>query len=171
MGFLEQMIGLDQEKVVPLTEVQAKRLVLSAKNKRDRLIFLIVLNSGIGINELLNMRLHDIDFNECEITIYGKDIRNIKMSPGVLSEIKEFLGPDIEDRLIFPIKQDALNKILKAYSANWRVLRHTYTDLAIRKKERPEVIANNVGVPLAEILSAYQYYNPSRKEGGAIQVI
>src|SRR5690348_16885458 len=98
MGLLENLGELAQgnEKIVPYTEVQARRLVASAKNKRDRVMLVLVLNSGISQDDMLNMRVSDIDFQTNEITIYNKPPRNIKIASGVIRELKEYLGDTSE---------------------------------------------------------------------------
>lgn len=168
MGILDN-VWKREEKIITLDEHQARRLVEQCKNKRDRVIFRIVLNSGIGLGETVAIRVSDIDFVQCTITIYnGRRIRNVTLPVEVIQEVKEFIGPEMDDRLLFPIKERALIQVLKAYRDNggpkgwdWRVLRDTYAEIAIKKREDPNRIAENMGIPVAELLSLFQYYHQS----------
>ena len=157
MTWFDMLLG--SKEVVPLTEDEAKRLVDSAKNNVDKLVFLIELNSGISMEELLTIRVKDINFSDSTIAIFNTHVRTVRLPPKVINEIKGYLERDYEDKLLIPIKRDMLQKRLAMYQNvvkfNWRVLRHTYTDLAIKKGVSLNIIAENIGIPVGAIAVAF----------------
>ncbi|MDE1834567.1 MAG: tyrosine-type recombinase/integrase [Candidatus Micrarchaeota archaeon] len=150
-----------QDEVVrPLSREVAQRLVDEAQTRLDRIVFKIVLNSGIQMDELLGIRISDIDFMLGEIRIAqpGKVPRKIKFSSSLMADIKAYIGPDQPDGYLINIKRDALFKRLGNYKNitdfDWRVLRRTYGTLALAAGGDPVMIANNIGITLEELQPA-----------------
>jgi site-specific recombinase XerD len=55
-----------------LTPEQVDYLIASADNVRDRAIISLFADSGIRLNELLNIRAGDIDIDSMTVTVWGK---------------------------------------------------------------------------------------------------
>lgn len=166
MGILDSLTG--NENVQPLPEPVARRLVEGALNKMDRVMFILVLNSGLSLDELLALRSSDVDAEKCSITIYNKTIRTVRVPASVITEIREYTNGSSEDRMLFPLSVQTVMNRLKSYQnscplkMNWRVLRRTYADLAIKKRIPPQIIANNIGVPLNVLLQSFPFYENGR---------
>jgi integrase len=55
-----------------LTSEQVEYLISQADNIRDRAIISLLADSGIRLNELINIEENHIDFDNCTVIIWGK---------------------------------------------------------------------------------------------------
>jgi integron integrase len=77
--------------VLTVIEVQA---ILNALNGRDRVIFSLLYGSGLRISECLRLRVQDINFQKCSLTVRdgkgGKDRQTI-LSTSLISPLKDLI--------------------------------------------------------------------------------
>jgi len=75
-------------------------MIDAAKNVRDRLIVLVMYDSGVRRFELVNLRIDDIEFLDETIVIRkgkGDNPRRIKVSSSLISELSEFIKSKTEE--------------------------------------------------------------------------
>jgi site-specific recombinase XerC len=77
-----------------LTREQVTYLIDQAENIRDRAIISLLADSGIRLNELLNIKLDHIDFNTQTIIIWGKGAKQRKapFTSRTLKFLQEYLS-------------------------------------------------------------------------------
>ena len=77
-------------------------MIDAAKNVRDRLIVLVMYDSGVRRFELVNLRIDDIEFLDETIVIRkgkGDNPRRIKVSSSLISELSEFIKSKTEEQV------------------------------------------------------------------------
>lgn len=68
-----------EKKILPsLTDEQVTNLISFADNLRDKTIICLLADSGIRLNELVNIQVKDIDWDNQTITIWGKGSKQRK---------------------------------------------------------------------------------------------
>jgi integrase len=72
-----------------LSEPEKKRL-LECASALDRIILLLLLETGLEIDDLIGARTSDIDFQKGTIFIRTSE-KEMKISAGVLAELKSYL--------------------------------------------------------------------------------
>ncbi|MGY3716920.1 tyrosine recombinase XerS [Sutcliffiella cohnii] len=135
-----------------LSERQAK--YFARDRERDFALLSLFLGSGIRVNELAELRIRDLNFEDCNISVIRKgDKRDVvKVFPDIMSDINEYLnirnerygGTYAEHEYLFLNKrkntpspltvraiQDLVRKYTKAFNSGKRSmsphkLRHTY---------------------------------------------
>lgn len=148
-----------------LEEEIEKLLNINFHSQRDRIIFIMLLYTGMRCSELTNLKLDDIDLNKKQIKILGKRSKEriIPIGPFLVKEIEEYLkfrekisynsnyfivtdkGKKAYSKLIYR----TINKYLKIYSRvnkkSPHVLRHTIATLLLNKGTNINVIKEFLG--------------------------
>ena len=66
----------------------------AAKNERDRVIVLVIYDSGVRRSEVVNLTIDDIEFDDDEILVRkgkGDKPRRISVSTSLISELGKFI--------------------------------------------------------------------------------
>lgn len=85
-GYISHDIYVKSRKNEPkpmtyLTEDEAKLLIKSCKNKRQKAIFYLMINTGMRISEVINLKLEDVNFEESRINIYKAKRNELRYIP------------------------------------------------------------------------------------------
>lgn len=134
----------------------AQRRYFKRDKERDYAILSLFLGTGMRLNELANLRLRDIDFTGCKISVLrkGNKVDTIAATPSSLEDLKRYLNirkerygaDDSPDEFVFvkkykgaavPLTNRAIENIVYKYTQAFdkrmspHKLRHTYaTNLA-----------------------------------------
>ncbi|MEV5114468.1 tyrosine-type recombinase/integrase [Peribacillus frigoritolerans] len=89
--FLE-FVKHDYEKELP--EKSRKLIYFKRDKERDFAILSLFLGSGIRVNELSNLRIRDLDFEEKQIHVLRKGGKKdvVAVSPPSMQDIKDYLA-------------------------------------------------------------------------------
>lgn len=148
--FLE-FVKHDYEKELP--EKSRKLIYFKRDKERDFAILSLFLGSGIRVNELSNLRLRDLDFEEKQIHVLRKGGKKdvVAVSPPSMQDIKDYLavrkerysGSNDDTAYLFltrmndgetPLSNRAIEALVKKYTKAFKSnksmsphkLRHTY---------------------------------------------
>jgi integrase len=85
--FLEQKLSLVKD-LCELSEPDKKRM-LDLASGMDRIIIILLLESGLDLECLINLRVSDLDIGSGQLRVAQN--RMVQLSSGALNEIKQFL--------------------------------------------------------------------------------
>lgn len=76
----------------------------SLNNSKHRLILETIYGLGLGVSELVNLRLEDVDFDRNAVRIRGKDskAREVMLPQKLKKDLKQFIELRKPKRYIFP---------------------------------------------------------------------
>jgi integrase/recombinase XerD len=131
------------EKKIPevLSKEEVLRLFDSAQTKKSRLIIEMLYSSGLRVSELVNLKPHDLDFNESIGWVRqgkGKKDRMIILSKRLSKNLKKFIEKTKDWKYIFskekPLTTRNIQKIVQKVSfkagikksVHPHTLRHSY---------------------------------------------
>jgi len=134
-----------QYKRTPLDEEDQDKLVNACQKHREKLIIYTLLDTGMRVSELANLKKENVKWQAGIIEIYGKGgpygkktkRRNIALSPKVKKILEIHFA--IDDRIQFSSKtiQRIVKKVAEKAGITKKVtphvLRHTFSINAIRK--------------------------------------
>jgi integrase/recombinase XerD len=118
-----------------LTREEVKTLIDSIKNKKHKLIVMMLYSSGLRLSELVNLRLGDLELNEKVGWVRGgkgeKD-RMFVLSDRVIEELKDFLkGKQASDHIFIgrkgKISERMVQKIVSTAAKNAGINKHVST--------------------------------------------
>jgi len=98
----------------------------SAKSKRNYCIVIILLNHGLRVSELLNLKVEDI-INNKKIRIIGKgnNERVIPLNDTTRETIKEYIDfENIVEGKLFKITKEQVNNVIKEYCKIAKIDKH-----------------------------------------------
>ena len=126
-----------------LSSAQIEGLLNYYKDKRNRLIIFLFLNTGIRISELANIRIENIHLSEkyIEIKVKGGFYRSVYINELLRKLIKEYVA-DKKSGLLFNLKRRQIHNIvtepMKALGlkGSAHTLRHTFaTQIYMKTKD------------------------------------
>jgi integrase/recombinase XerD len=134
-----------QYKREPLTQDEANRLANACQTHQEKLVVWTLLDTGLRVSELVNLKKDNIDWQGHRITVYGKGgpygkktkLRVIPLSSRVQPLIEnhfslhDTLG--IKTRRIQYIVKRVANRAQISRTVTPHVLRHTFSVTAIQK--------------------------------------
>ncbi len=84
---------IEQRLPRPIDEVDINKMIALAENLRDKVVLEILYGTGIRREELVQLRVDDINFNQGFIRVFGKGSkeRYVPLYPDALELIKELL--------------------------------------------------------------------------------
>jgi integrase len=85
--FLEQKLSLVKD-LCELSEPEKKKM-LDLASGMDRIIIILLLESGLDLECLINLRVSDLDLGSGQLRVAQN--RTIQLSSGALNEIKQYL--------------------------------------------------------------------------------
>jgi|UniRef100_A0A7C1GCS9 integrase/recombinase XerD len=143
LGLSDNLAGFElprREKRLPkyLEVEEVFKLVDVAENPRDRLIVLLLFTTGLRINELVSLRLTDIDIEKRSIRVRGKGAKEriVYFPEFVLPILKEHLESIKNSEWLFP--SEASDHI--HYTTVERILKRLKKKAGITKRVTPHVL-------------------------------
>ncbi len=129
----------------PLTQDEANRLANACKNHEERLIIWALLDTGLRVTELANLKRDNIDWQNHRLTIYGKGgpygkkskRRIVPLSSRIQSLVEnhfslhDSLGMGV--RTIQRLVKLVANRAHISRTVTPHVLRHTFAVTSIQK--------------------------------------
>ncbi|MCM3567003.1 tyrosine-type recombinase/integrase [Neobacillus mesonae] len=177
-----------QKEVDVLTDEQVTRLLFyvqdrSLVTKRNELIVMMLLYTGVRVSELCQIRLEDVDFLTNELAVYGKGgkHRQIPLRNDLVENIREYLKRErsqskfADSRYLFvsqrteKLARDSVNTMLEgiAKQVGFKIyphmFRHTFCSRLVRKGVDLTTVSRLAGHQ--SVLTTSQFYvSSSRKE-------
>jgi len=128
-------------------------LETNAKNLRDKVLVQLLLQSGIGVSELVGIRIRDIDFLSLQLKVVGKGgkYREIPLKAELVDTIKKYIierchNPYYKSEFLLmgqrgPLGRDTVNRVLTRITKEAKLLmklkphtfRHTFATMLINK--------------------------------------
>jgi len=138
------------EKKLPtvLTREEVKNLILSAKNKKHKLILMLLYSSGLRISELTNLKVGDLELDEGIGWVRkgkGKKDRLFIISKKLIEELREYVKNKKVSDYVFSgrngkLSERAIQKIVKVISRK----------AGIEKKVSPHSLRHSFATHLLE---------------------
>ncbi|QOS89028.1 tyrosine recombinase XerS [Peribacillus sp. JNUCC41] len=184
--FLE-FVKHDYEKELP--ENSRKLIYFKRDKERDFAILSLFLGSGIRVNELSNLRLRDLDFEEKQIHVLRKGGKKdvVAVSPPSMQDIKDYLavrkerysGSNDDTAYLFltrmndgetPLSNRAIEALVKKYTKAFKSnksmsphkLRHTYGTNLMEQSGDIHLLMTQLGH--TSTTTAALYTNPEKEK-------
>ncbi|MET1178603.1 tyrosine recombinase XerS [Peribacillus simplex] len=184
--FLE-FVKHDYEKELP--EKSRKLIYFKRDKERDFAILSLFLGSGIRVNELSNLRLRDLDFEEKQIHVLRKGGKKdvVAVSPPSMQDIKDYLavrkerysGSNDDTAYLFltrmndgetPLSNRAIEALVKKYTKAFKSnksmsphkLRHTYGTNLMEQSGDIHLLMTQLGH--TSTTTAALYTNPEQEK-------
>lgn len=146
-----------KESIKYLKKEEWDKLRSSIDNYRDKLIITLLYATGMRVGEFCKLKVEDIDFQECFITIPAENTktktgRTIYISGEVLNDVRAYLKLEMKKRgKIFNLTTRRVQQLLRKYSARAGVkatphtLRHTHIVHSLLGKATISAVQRQVG--------------------------
>ncbi|WP_235443590.1 tyrosine recombinase XerS [Peribacillus frigoritolerans] len=184
--FLE-FVKHDYERELP--EKSRKLIYFKRDKERDFAILSLFLGSGIRVNELSNLRLRDLDFEEKQIHVLRKGGKKdvVAVSPPSMQDIKDYLavrterysGSNDDTAYVFltrvndgatPLSNRAIEALVKKYTKAFKSnksmsphkLRHTYGTNLMEQSGDIHLLMTQLGH--TSTTTAALYTNPEQEK-------
>jgi integrase/recombinase XerD len=122
-GYIDHDIHVSSRKTQPkpmtyLTESEAKLLIKNCRTKRQKAIFYLMINTGMRISEVTDLKLEDVDFEKSRINIRKakrNELRYIPINWVCKRYINDYIGRKeivkqngevVLDRFGYPVYRD-----------------------------------------------------------------
>jgi site-specific recombinase XerD len=152
-----------------ITSVQFSTFLSHVRDNTHRLIVKMLFSTGIKLNELTRIRVHDIEFTQNSLSVSGEKSRQIALSQGLALQIKSFveereLRPEAflfssrennfmtEKRIFQIIKQYSLESSIKV---NPKILRNSFIANSFAQKIPVEELSRITGIRNIEKFHLY----------------
>jgi len=165
-----------------LKRSELSRLNSHIKEPRDKLILDILYETGCTVNELINIRVKDIDFYKFKIKFSSSSTKSNKSRNGYISKnlihkIKSYtqnsaLNYLFSTRQSSQITTKRVRQLIQSYSIktglgkiNPQVIRYTHIAHALERGISLTAIQKQVGMERLRIVQIYEALVPEEKEG------
>ena len=177
-----------EKEVEVFTDGEIEKLLFYIRSEevtsRCRLIFLLLLYTGVRVSELVNVKLRDIDLLSMNLTIaWGKGgkRREVPLKGDVVESIKEYLQGERKDNkfvdseyLILTnrsakMDRDAVNKLLERMESKLSIrmhphkYRHTFCTRLLKRGVELTTVAKLAGHSSIQTTASF-YINTSQKD-------
>ncbi|MEM3221532.1 MAG: tyrosine-type recombinase/integrase [Saccharolobus sp.] len=131
-----------KKEVKALTEEEINRVLEACKRARDKLIIRLLLDTGLRANELLSIKIKDIDIDNNMIRVRNTkngEERVVFFTDNTKQILKKYIRGKNPDDKLFYITYDALYRKLKRLGEKVgidlrpHVLRHTFATLSLKR--------------------------------------
>ncbi|HCL4455183.1 TPA: tyrosine-type recombinase/integrase [Clostridium botulinum] len=151
---------INKTRPVYLTMEECKKILNATKDgrireKRNRCMMVIVLNCGLRISEVLNLKLEDISEDTLKIEAgKGGEERFVYINDIVREAVKDYIEEEgIIRGKMFNITQEQANNVIKDYCKRANVnknitahkLRHTFASITMKKTKDMKYIQETLG--------------------------
>lgn len=165
--------------ILTFTEIEINKLLEVCNTRtfvgyRDYVLFLFLLDTGVRLRELTDVRVSDVSFEDSSVQIFGKNqrYRRVPMSKTLSTALKKYLdvrGDSVSDRLFISNDDTGLTKRAiqervsimgkKAGIASKRcsphTFRHTFAKMYIINGGSPLVLMDILGHSTYEMVKRY----------------
>lgn len=168
---IKKVAGIKQlDKKNFITKKEFKEIIFTVENKRDKLILNILFNTGCQLNELVNLKIEDVNFRQNQLTVNNDNPRTIIIPEALISEIKNHILVNklsseqflISSRQSNRISDKRIFQIVKKYSkisgynkTNPRILRNSQIVDAIASGDSSKLVSQKVGIENLGKISIY----------------
>ena len=155
--------SFDSSKNSSLSYIELIKFVQEVKITRDKLILELLLETGITANELVNIKLKDIDFSQNILLVRAentkaKHTRTLALSSQLIKKIKLFSNDHLSNEYLFKTRQSSsisvrrLEQILSQYRLSSRdkltprAIRKSYIENFLREGKSLSEIKEKCGI-------------------------
>ena len=170
-----------KKRVDYLSIEQYDELVKHVSDKRDDLILGILYETGCTVNELVNVKIKNVDFKGSRICFPSESTKTHKprisyVSGSLIKKIKEFIKEGSSDYVLSTrqskqITTKRIRQIIQSYSAfvnieklNPQILRYTHIAHAIKKGIPAKAVQEHVGIDSLRMSQICDSIIPEEKE-------
>lgn len=175
---------MKKKEIVYLNKKELARLYHQIDSSRDLLMLDLLYFSGCTVNELINIRIKDIDFSRNTIrfppeSTKGNKTRISQIPKKLIRQIKEYLGTEKPVMYLFTSRQSSkittkrVRQLIQSYSEkanlgriNPQVIRYTHIAHALQKGLSLTAIQKQVGMERLRIVQIYEALVPEEEENG-----
>ena len=165
-----------------LTFEEWEKLRSFKKLRRDDLILTILYSTGCTVNELVNIKVRDIDFSNRILTIRknnsrNKSLRKVYLSQKVIDKIKNFIEENQSGEYLFSTRQSKkmttkrvrqiVQKLcakIKIKDATPQILRYTHIVHAYKMNIPVDAILRQVGLRRSRAIEIFNQLKLSNLE-------
>ena len=151
-----KVLKVSKRVQVPFSEKEITAVINSIdkgsdfKSLRNKLIVELFYSTGIRRNELINIKVHDIDFFNNSLKVLGK--RNKERIVPLLPSVKESIQFYLKERDLFADNSDALfitDKKKKMYpTLVYRIINEYFSTVSSKVKKSPHVLRHSFATHL-----------------------
>ncbi len=170
--------GLKKSKKMPvyLTKTELGKLLdASRKNIRDFTILAFFIQTGLRIDELINLHTKNVDLQDKTIKVHGKGDKEriVPLSQDLVKILKTYLNGRTEGYLFMsqkgkPFSPSAIQKMVKRYAQEAHLkkkisphkLRHTFATLALEAGVNPFTLKELLGHSSLNTTLIYTHITP-----------
>jgi len=130
-------------KRVYLTKEEAEAFFRQIDNFRDKLMFAIMLFTGVRVSELINIKKKDIDMDELSIEVVGKEskARKVFFPEKIANALRKYISKLRDDDRLFPLTRVEVFQLCRYYAKKAgikkrispHVFRHTFAVNFLKK--------------------------------------
>jgi integrase/recombinase XerD len=177
-----------EKQVEVFSEKQVERMLFYIQNKdkvsrRDRMIILLLMYTGVRVSELCDIRVRNIDFLTGHLRVLGKGgkVREVPLKEEVVESIREYISErsgsqfgDSEHLILGQrgaLKRDAVNTLLEKHGKELQLgvklkphtFRHTFCTRLVGKGVPLTTVSKLAGHSSVETTAKF-YINSSKEE-------
>lgn len=177
-----------ERQVEVLTDKQVERILFYIQNeekvsKRNRMVILLLLYTGLRVSELCDIKIKNIDFLTAHLKVFGKGgkVREVPLKFEVLEAIKEYLidrsnNPFADSEYLIVgqrgvLQRDAINTLLEKLTLKIGIdirlkphmFRHTFSTRLVGKGVPLTTVSKLAGHSSIDTTARF-YINSSKEE-------
>jgi len=177
-----------ERQVEVLTDKQVERILFYIQNedkvsKRNKMIILLLLYTGLRVSELCDIKVKNIDFLTAHLKVFGKGgkVREVPLKLGVVEAIKEYLverstNPFADSEYLIVgqrgvLQRDAINTMLEKLTVRSGIdvglkphtFRHTFCTRLVSKGVSLTTVSKLAGHSSIDTTARF-YINSSKEE-------
>ncbi len=168
MNPLDLLTGTKDEE--PLNEDEISKLKEGVHILKDKVVFDLVLSTGMDYKDLIGLRYADISITEQKIVIYDKRLKRLRAiyAPKQIFDYFKHINHSSNETPAFPFTDYMFQQIRKSWTkkclgreVSWHVLRLTAITQAAKEGLPLELMAENSGIPPSQLFK-YWKHNPEQ---------
>lgn len=173
---------MNKKEIIYLNRKELARLYHQIENSRDLLMLDLLYFSGCTVNELINIKIKDIDFSKNLIkfpaeSTKGNKSRDSQVPKKLIKQIKEYVASEKPAMYLFSSRQSSqittkrARQLIQGYSQkadlgkiNPQIIRYTHIAHALQKGLSLTAIQKQVGMERLRIVQIYEALVPEEEE-------
>lgn len=177
-----------ERQVEVLTDRQVEKILFYIQNeervsKRNKMIVLLLLYTGLRVSELCDIKVKNIDFLTAHLKVFGKGgkVREVPLKPEVVEAVKEYLverssNPFADSEYLIVgqrgvLQRDAINTLLEKLTVKIgvdvrlkpHIFRHTFCTRLVSKGVPLTTVSKLAGHSSIDTTARF-YINSSKEE-------